>query len=77
MRVRRDIDRTNHHPPLARRPSSELRLSAAELELLKDPDWIDEDEADLILAIRDEKTHGLKGEKVREFARRHRPNVKG
>ena len=59
--------------PLARRPLSEcpFRLTAAEKKLLKDPDWIDEEEAaDLILAMRDEKKSGAAGgANIRDFAR--------
>jgi hypothetical protein len=51
-------------------------LSAAEKKLLKDRDWIDEEEADLILAIREEKEHGLRGESIRDFASRHGRDVK-
>ena len=36
-------------------PSSAVKLTAAEKKLLKDPDWIDEDEADTILALRELK----------------------
>jgi hypothetical protein len=35
-----------------RLPASRVDLSAAERSLLKDPEWIDEDEADAILAER-------------------------
>jgi len=34
-------------------------LTAEERELLKDPDWIDEDEADLILAMRTDSQTSL------------------
>lgn len=40
-----------------RLPSSRVKLTAAERKLLKDPDWIDQDEADLILALREEKEY--------------------
>ena len=60
-----------------RLPSSRVKLTAAERKLLKDPDWIDEDEADLILALRDEKefkpTDGIT---FREHLRRHGRVVK-
>jgi len=46
-------------------------MSAAEKQLPKDRDWIDEEEADLILAIREEKQHGLRGGNIHDFARRH------
>lgn len=35
-----------------RRPSSEFKLTAKERALLKDPEWMTEDEADLIIAMR-------------------------
>jgi hypothetical protein len=76
MPVRRNVERANLGPALARRPSSEFLLSAAEKRLLKDRDWIDEEEADLILAIREEKEHGLRGENIRDFARRYGRDVK-
>jgi len=76
MRLRTTVERANLGPPLARRPSSEFPLSAAEKKLLKDRDWIDEEEADLILAMREEKEHGLRGENIRDFTRRHGRQVK-
>ena len=76
MPVRRNVERANLGPTLARRPSSEFPLNAAEKKHLKDRDWIDEEEADLILAIREEKEHGLRGENIRDFARRYGRDVK-
>jgi len=38
-----------------RLPSSAVELTPEEKELLKDPDWIDEDEADTIIAMRIER----------------------
>ena len=70
------MERPNVGPALSRRPSSAFPLSAAEKKLLKDRDWINEEEADLILAIREEKQHGLRGENIRDFARRHGRDVK-
>ena len=69
--VHKSIKTTNLAPPLARRPSSEFSLSADEKKLLHDPDWIDEEEAALIRAMRAEKTYGLEGEDIRAVARRH------
>jgi len=40
------------------RPSSEFNLTANERALLKDPDWMTEDEADLIIALRREAEGG-------------------
>jgi hypothetical protein len=76
MSGRRNVESASPGPALARRPSSEFSLSAAERKLLKDRDWIDEEEADLILAIREQKEHGLRGENIRDFARRHGRVVK-
>ncbi len=53
-----------------------VSLSGRERKLLKDPDWIDGDEADLILAMRAEKEEGLRGENIRDFIRRHGRDVK-
>jgi hypothetical protein len=41
-----------------RAASSAVKLSAEERKLLSDPDWMDEDEADLIMARRVERTQG-------------------
>ena len=60
-----------------RLPSSRVKLTAAERKLLKDPDWIDEDEADLILALREEKEYKLGGcISFREYLRGHGRVVK-
>ena len=76
MPVRKNPEKVNLGPALARRRSSEFPLTPAEKKILKDPDWIDEEEADLILAIREEKEHGLRGENIRDFARRQRRDLK-
>ena len=75
MPVRKSIEKLHLTPALARRPSSAFRLSAGEKKLLKNPDWIDEEEAALIRAMREEKKHGLKGENIRDFARRYGRDV--
>jgi len=77
MPVHKDVERAD--AALARRPISEcpFELTAAERKLLKDPGWIDEEEADLILAMREEREHSLRGENIRDFARRHGRNLKG
>jgi hypothetical protein len=36
------------------RPASELNLTRAEIALLEDPDWVTEDEADIIVSARRE-----------------------
>jgi len=60
-----------------RLPSVRVTLTQEERGLLKDPDWIDEDEADLILALRDEKNSKPgDGIDIREFMRRHGRAVK-
>jgi hypothetical protein len=76
MPIRKDVEGANLTPALARWPSAEFSLSDAERRLLKDPNWIDEEEADLILAIREEKEQGLSGENIRDFARRHGRHLK-
>ena len=43
-----------------RLPSNLVDLTPAERRLLKDPDWIDEDESDLLLALRREAEEGNK-----------------
>jgi hypothetical protein len=47
-------------PPFKKRrlPSDLVDLTPAERRLLKDPDWIDEDESDLLLAMRREAEEG-------------------
>ena len=50
-----------------RLPSSEVKLTAEERELLKDPDWIDEDEADIIVCMRREKEPGNEPIPFREY----------
>lgn len=72
MPVRKNVERPNRDPALSRRPVSEcpFELTADEKKLLKDPSWIDEEEADLILALREEKEHGSAGGiNIRDFAR--------
>jgi hypothetical protein len=44
--------------PAEARPSSEFKLTAKERALLKDPEWMTEDEADLIIAMRREAEGG-------------------
>jgi hypothetical protein len=38
--------------PLEARPSSDFKLTPKERKLLADPDWMTEDEADLIISLR-------------------------
>ena len=53
-----------------RLPSFRGALTPQERELLKDPEWIDEDEADLILALRDAKNgRPDEGIEIHEFLR--------
>ena len=60
-----------------RLPSSRVKLTADEQRLLKDPDWIDEDEADLILALREEKGYKLSDcSSFLDYLRRHGRVVK-
>ncbi len=85
MRSRKlDKSRDSGFRPLAeidarfeRLPSFRVVLTPQERELLKDPEWIDEDEADLILALRDEKNSKPNdGIDIHEFMRRHGRQVK-
>lgn len=39
-------------------PSAAVKLSPEERKLLSDPDWLDEDEADLIMSLRVERAEG-------------------
>ena len=48
MRPFAEIDATRE-----RLPTSAVELTREEKKLLKEPDWMDEDEADAILALRD------------------------
>ena len=64
-------------PRYERLRSSRVKLTAEERKLLKDPGWIDEDEADLILARREEKEYKLSDcVSFREYLRRHGRVVK-
>jgi len=58
MSTDKDNERPGIDGTLTRRRVSEcpLELTATERRLLKDPDWIDEDEADLVLAMRERRT---------------------
>jgi len=79
MPARENVARRNLGPALSRRPVSEcpFQLTASEKKLLKDPDWIDEEEADLILAMREEREYEP-GDSIplREHIRRHGFHVK-
>jgi len=60
-----------------RLPSSRVQLTAEERKLLKDPNWIDEDEADLVLAMRTDSQTGLSDcISLREHMRRHGREMK-
>jgi hypothetical protein len=50
--------------------ASEVKLSPEERALLKDPDWVDEDDADLIICLRREKEEGNRAIPFREYLRR-------
>ena len=47
----------------------ELELSDEERALLKDPEWMDEDEADAIMAMRIEKEEGGSAIPIRQYMR--------
>jgi hypothetical protein len=51
-------------------PSSAVRLTRSEKKLLKDPDWITEDEADVILALRELRKDKGKAIPFREYLRK-------
>ena len=56
------VNSSNAISPFNKRrlPSSLVDLTPAERRLLKNPDWIDEDESDLLLAMRRETEEGDK-----------------
>lgn len=55
-----------------RLPSSILDLTPAERRILKDPDWVDAEESDIILAKRIERKEGGRGIPLRELVRRRK-----
>ena len=60
-----------------RLPASAVKLTAAERKLLKDPDWIDEEEGDLIIAMRIDRAEGDKCTPIREYLKRRGIRVEG
>ena len=46
------------HSPVEARPSSDFNLSQEERALLQDPEYVTEDEADMIICLRREKEGG-------------------
>ena len=54
--LRVNTSKTTSHSDKRRLPSNLVDLTPAERRLLHDPDWIDEDESDLLLAMRRERT---------------------
>ena len=58
-------------------PSSVVALTAAECQCLKDPDWIDEDEADVIVSMRREQEEGHLARPIREILRERGIKVDG
>jgi hypothetical protein len=67
-----EIDSERH-----RLPASEANLTAEERASLKDPNWIDEDEADAIICRRREKEPGNQPIPIREYLRRRGIKVDG
>ena len=57
-RSRGVVCRNGIPPPLPPKRSSELNLTPQEIALLPDPNWVTEDEADLIICLRREKEGG-------------------
>jgi hypothetical protein len=47
--------------------ASEVKLSPEERALLNDPDWVDEDDADLIICLRREKEEGNRYQPFDEY----------
>jgi hypothetical protein len=52
----------------------ELELTEAERALLRDPEWMDEDEADAIMAMRIEKKEGGSAIPIRQYMRERSGN---
>jgi hypothetical protein len=50
--------------------SAAVKLTDEERELLSDPDWIDEDEADRIMALRVERSQGNSAIPVEEYLKK-------
>ena len=74
MPLRKNLAAPDIGQPLARRRVSDcpFLLTEAEKRFLEDPDWIDEEEADLILAMREEQEHDLSDcIPLREHIREH------
>ena len=64
----RNIERVPALPP-PRIPSAGTNLTAKERKLLKDPEWITEDEADFIMAKRIVRKEGRLARPLREYMR--------
>jgi hypothetical protein len=58
-----------------RLPAYRANLSAKERSLLKDPDWIDEDEADVIICMRRESQEKGRTIPFREYLKRRGRSV--
>jgi len=58
-------------------PSSELDLTPAERKLLRDPDWVTEDEADAIVSMRRERKEGHRGIPLEKVLKRYGYKVEG
>ena len=58
-----------------RLPAYRANLSAKERSLLKDPDWIDEDEADVIICMRRESQEKDQAIPFREYLKRRGRSV--
>ena len=57
--------------PAPRIPASETDLTAAEGKILKDPNWVTEDEADAIMLRRTEKDNRGRAIPLDEFLEKH------
>jgi hypothetical protein len=59
-----------------RASSHGLELTEEERALLRDPEWMDEDEADAIMAMRIEKKEGGGGIPIRQYMRERASRVR-
>jgi hypothetical protein len=59
-----------------RASTHELELTAEERALLRDPEWMDEDEADAIMAMRIEKKEGGSAIPIRQYMRERASGVR-
>ena len=51
-------------------PAADVKLSPAERRKLRDPEWIDQEEAEVLLIARAVAEEGTRGMPLREYMRR-------